>query len=257
MNIVFITLDSLRYDTLETAKTNNLDQIFSKHNTTWIKVWSQGTYTFTSHVALFHAGHLPCNNLENVPVSYTRKPKQPRMFKHALVWAPEIKGIYKIPSKAPNVIRGFSQLGYRTVGIGGVNWFNTNYPTSSIWKREYFDEFYWTEKFTPQEPNALENQIKLMKTLNLKNKKLPLLFFLNIPSTHLPCRGIKGLLGQIKALEYVDYHIVTILDLLPRPYHLFLFSDHGTCFGENGLVGHGFFHPKIMEVPMVIWKEYK
>ena len=30
-------------------------------------------------------------------------------------------------------------------------------------------------------------------------------------------------------------------------------GDHGDCLGENGLWGHGFYHPKVMEVPMAIF----
>jgi hypothetical protein len=33
---------------------------------------------------------------------------------------------------------------------------------------------------------------------------------------------------------------------------LFLLSDHGTLFEEDnaGVTGHGFYHPKVMEIPM-------
>jgi arylsulfatase A-like enzyme len=31
-------------------------------------------------------------------------------------------------------------------------------------------------------------------------------------------------------------------------------GDHGDCFGEEGLYGHGFYHPKVMQVPMAIFE---
>lgn len=40
-----------------------------------------------------------------------------------------------------------------------------------------------------------------------------------------------------------------ILLEFPRPLHVLMVGDHGETFGEDGLYGHGFYHPKVMEVP--------
>ena len=39
-----------------------------------------------------------------------------------------------------------------------------------------------------------------------------------------------------------------------RPTTVVLCADHGECFGESGLYGHGFYHEKIMEVPLMIFR---
>ena len=36
--------------------------------------------------------------------------------------------------KVSNVIKGFESSGYRTIGIGGVGWFDNRRPTTNIWK---------------------------------------------------------------------------------------------------------------------------
>jgi membrane-anchored protein YejM (alkaline phosphatase superfamily) len=250
-NIVLITIDALRWDALEAAELPNIDKLISSHNAEWTKVWAQGTYTFTAHSAIFEAGHFPCNNIDkSVKPIYTRYATGRRIFRPVLPWNRAQKGIYHIPADAPNAIKGFEMLGYRTVGIGGVRWFSQTNPISRIWKDVYFNEFYYEDMFAPKCPNAFQDQIAFAKELKLKKHK-PLFFFLNIPSTHNPFRGDYSLRGQRKALEYVDKHFPTLVDLLPKPYHMFLMSDHGTCIGEDRLHGHGFYHPKIMQVPMV------
>jgi glucan phosphoethanolaminetransferase (alkaline phosphatase superfamily) len=80
----------------------------------------------------------------------------------------------------------------------------------------------------------------------------PVFFFLNCPSTHTPyCVNGRSLDGQGKALQYVDAHIPTLIDLMPKPCHCFILADHGDCFGEDGLWGHNLYHEKVMEVPFI------
>ena len=249
MNIAIITLDSLRYDTAMLAKTPNFDRIFDRLNISdWQKVGSHGTYTLPSHIALFQAGHLPCNNNPEIEGPYNKD--KMRLFKTGLYWNKPIEVLYPTPPEC-NVVKGFSKMGYRTIGIGGVHWFNINYPTSSFWGEMFFDEFYWDESMGERDCSAFENQIILTEKL-LSNHSGDLFYFVNVPSTHVPFMNFgDSIEGQAKCLEYVDSHINTLLDLLPKPCHVVIFSDHGECFGEDGLRGHSFYHPKVMEVPMV------
>ncbi len=60
---------------------------------------------------------------------------------------------------------------------------------------------------------------------------------------------------QIECCSYLDSQFGQILAALaaqPLPTIVVATADHGDCFGEDGLVGHGFFHEKVMEVPMVV-----
>ena len=250
-NVAIITIDSLRWDTTMDAKLPNINKLFKQYNANWIKVYAQGTYTLPVHIGIFQDGHLPSNEFDRVGLYYTRKAGH-RMFRIPLKWEESLSVTFDLP-EAPNMVKSFEKLGYRTVGIGGVNWFNTDYETSNLWKNHYFSEFYWQHEFRAKNPDSLEEQIKLINTLNLKETE-PLFFFLNIASTHRPCRGNKSQKGQVLALEYVDAHIMDVLVQIPKPCHLFLLSDHGTCFGEDNLSGHGFYHPRVMEIPMTIIK---
>lgn len=69
--------------------------------------------------------------------------------------------MYPLPEEAPNIPKvhqpqlnlvilnhwqGFEYLGYRTVGIGGVRWFDINKPTARFWTRDFFQEFFYVSQ---------------------------------------------------------------------------------------------------------------
>lgn len=61
---------------------------------------------------------------------------------------------------------------------------------------------------------------------------------------------------QVACVEYLDARMGDLLAFFNetgRDVTVVLCGDHGECFGENGLFGHGFYHPKVMEVPMGIF----
>jgi hypothetical protein len=250
MNIALITLDSLRYDSALEAKTPNLNAIFTSVGIeNWVKVGSQGTHTLASHISMLHAGILPSWNTDDVPGPYNRKKEN--LFKAQLPWDRKTDATYPTPP-ASNIVIGFKELGYRTVGIGGVHWFDNRFVTSGFWEKNYFEEFHWEERFAEEEPDGLEYQIDLAQNLLKEEDDRPLFFFLNISSTHIPYRnGPRNVQGQAACLEYVDSHLPRLLSLLPNPCHVIIVSDHGDCMGEDGLWGHAVYHPKVMEVPMV------
>ncbi len=135
----------------------------------------------------------------------------------------------------------------------GVGWFNNKLPASNFWGKEYFDQFYWEESFHESNPKSFENQLKLVDVIfSPDREKQPYFFFLNIATTHTPYM-YKGNTpeGQRLALTETDKLFPKLIAALPRPCHYFIMADHGECFGEDGLWGHGFFHPKVMEVPFV------
>lgn len=250
-NIAIIVLDALRYDSTTISKCPNFDSIFNKYgwcSDSWVKVYTNGTYTLPVHIAMFKSGHLPSNNIDSVPKIYSR-PKKFRIFNAKLNWTKYKDTLFPTP-EAPNIVKGFSRLGYRTVGIGGVDWFSNKFLTSNFWN-EYFEEFYWQESFGAKIHDGFENQIKKTSALAI-NKDSPLFFYLNVATAHNPCRGSFTLKGQARALEYIDSHINDIIDILPKPCFAIVLSDHGTLFGDEcGLKGHGFYHPKIIEVPII------
>ncbi len=255
-NIAIITLDSLRYDAAVAADTPFIHRLMrdcQENFTGWVKVGANATYTLPAHLSLFHAGILPCDNTAGVPPPYNRT--RLKVFRATLSWERKPESVVFPTPEAPNIVKGFSRLGYRTLAIGGVHWFDTRYETSGpIWK-SYFDEFHWHRDFDEFTVDAFERQLALACPLLSKRDDRPLFFFLNIASTHMPYRGNEATpAGQAKCLEYVDSHLSKLIDALPKPLFLVLMADHGDCMGEDGLWGHNFYHPKVMEIPMAIMK---
>jgi len=247
-SFVVITLDSLRYDVAACAKTKNLKRLFKfAESVKWVKVGSHGTYTLPSHISMFHSGAFPCDNRKHIKAPFNRIKK--RLFKAQLAWNRTEKAIFPTPP-AENIVKGFEKLGYRTIGIGGVYWFSPDFESSKVWSKYYFKEFYWDAKFTPDNFKSLEYQIELLKKLKLDKESKPIFLFINISVTHEPYLGFgKSKEGQAKALGQFDKKLPEIIKYLPKEFHLLILSDHGDCFGEDGLWGHGFYHPKVMEVP--------
>lgn len=247
INIAIITLDSLRYDVAKKANTPVLSGIFSKYGVKWEKAYAQGTFTLPSHISMFQAGKLPENRNSKLPF-LNRKILAP--FSVSLPWERNRKALYNLP-EGENLVKSFRKKGYDTIGIGGVAWFSNEMATSKFWGQQYFEKFYWDKKFLPKEKESFKNQLELIEDIFLNRKKeRPYFFFLNIASTHSPFMYFGfSKNGQSRALEKIDLLFPVLFDNLPRPCHVFIMADHGECFGEDGLWGHGFYHPKVMEIP--------
>ncbi len=255
-SIVLITLDSLRYDTAQLARTPNFDRLFAEYGSQgWVLTGAHGTYTLPAHVSMLHAGIMACDNRPEVPAPFNRD--KGRIFKAQLAWERTTGAMFPTPA-APNIVKGFEALNYRTIGVGGVHWFDTRFVTSRFWKDDYFQEFYWNDTFCEKDPRSFENQIAAIRTLGLRTCGKPIFLFLNVSSTHTPYMGFEPTVaGQAKALEYVDSHLPELLELLPDRCDLMILADHGECFGEEGLWGHSFYHPRVMEVPFAYIKGFK
>lgn len=248
-NFLFITIDSLRFDTTQVANIPNFRSLFKTYtgDPNFIQVGAHGTYTLPAHIALFHDGRTPAKDKPELDGPYNRKKEI--LFRPELAWR-EKDATYKSP-EAPNIVKGFEKMGYKTIGIGGVDWFCDQFETSAFWGKNYFQEFYWERKFSNTDYDGFENQIVLAKELLEKYKKEKLFFFINISSTHSPYMGNEASVkGQAKCLEYVDDNILRLINDFPKPARVIIMGDHGECFGEDGYYGHAIYHPKVMEVPM-------
>ena len=249
-NFLILTLDSLRYDVSQIAYTPNLCKLLSIVGLDQFqRVYAQGTFTLPSHVAMFE-GFFPEDR--NLTGYYNRS--EVKMFNLKHMWTDNERYMGINFPNSTNIVRGFGENGYYTVGIGSVGWFNTRYKSARFWETDYFEDFYWGPELHEQEPRSFERQIDKAKDMLSKcpsGKKR--LVFINCGSTHFPYRGNERSIGaQAKALEYVDDHITELFELLPLPLFAIVCADHGECFGEDGLVGHGFYHVKVMEIPMAV-----
>jgi len=241
INIAIIVLDSLRYDYAIEANTPNLDKLGP-----FKKAYSCGWFTLPVHFALFHSGFTPRSK---TPGAYYYKDRRFFTLQNIRTegkGSEGIKSLYVLPDEN-NFVKSLESIGYKTVGVGGVSWFDTRCQLSrEVWKQFFSDGIYWQTNFEEHVETSFVNQIEFTSSLKLKQYN-PLFFFMNVSATHMPY----SFGDQRKALEHVDKYMPWLLDLLPKPMHLFIFADHGDCRGEGGLYGHKIYHPILMDVPIL------
>jgi len=253
-NVVLITLDSCRWDSFTQANAQHL-----KSRCKFRKAFSQGTYTYPAHMSIF-SGILP--NSDTIEPYYNRFCKN--LFRMAGRRASSAS-LIEFPEGTENIIKGFERRGYKTIGFAAMEWFkhpNLNGP---------FQVFHLTGI-------NFEKQIKYVKQ-ELSASDFPFFLFINIGETHEPYEYGKDIkvslvsrarmrafenIGyqfeehkkQILALEYVDGIMPKLFAHLNQNYRrslVIVCGDHGDCFGEDGKYGHGFYHEKVMEVPLGIF----
>ncbi len=265
MNIVFVVFDSCRYDSLVEARTPVLDSYGPIY-----KAWSPATYTLPSHVSFF-TGIFP---LVNEPIPYlNRFEKQLITMRRAGEASDKARGKHTIELGASNndMVHALSEAGYYTVGSGAASWFNKKVLTDGFQHFNYFHAM------------SCEEQCNfLLGKLQSNARKKPFFAFLNLLETHTPYmhygsdrkdyamqardfmewppkpdeekRSTKGRQlqqAQVSAAEHLDKCMGEFLTKLPANTFVILTADHGECFGEDGYWGHGIYHPKVMEVPMM------
>lgn len=247
-DVLMITLDALRYDVAQEALAAGLTPNFAEllQERLWELRQTPGNFTYSAHHAFF-AGFLPT-------------PSAPGL--HARLFAAKFAGSATTDNDtlvfdAPDIVTGFQELGYQTVCIGGVGFFNKLNPLGSILP-SLFAESHWDESLGVTDPNSTENQFRLATEIAGKismNKRL--FMFINVSALHQPnCIFARGAdkdskETQVQALAYVDQHIPNLLIQLRQraPLMVLIFSDHGTAFGEDGFIGHRVNHESVLDVP--------
>lgn len=247
-DVLFVTLDTLRYDVatsmLEEGRTPNLAALLPWGG--WEMRHTPGTFTFPAHQAFF-AGFLP------TPVA---PGPHPRLF------AARFRGSETITFRtyvfdAPDIVTGLGGLGYHTVCIGGVDFFDKQSPLGTVLPG-LFAESHWNLSFASSEPHSTENQVRLACEIIAHTPRERRLFlFINISAMHhptwfyLPGAQQDSLASHAAALAYVDQHLPPLFEAQQRhgPSLVILCSDHGTAFGEGGYWGHRISHPVVLTVP--------
>lgn len=252
-SILFITLDSCRYDTFLAANAPSLKAIGELH-----RAMAPGNFTFGSHAAMF-VGFTP--GIAGRPEPYIN-PKFGKLFKIAGSGFPG-KGSEFMSLTGCNIVDGLRRKGYLALGSGAVGWFDPETETGRHLTQD-FDHFFYPG-----------NGFSLPKQLSWLASKLdasrPNFAFLNIGETHVPyyfegaawdptdnpcvpfsatnnaeeCRR-----RQTACLEFVDARLAPLL-LAFRGSTTIVCADHGDCWGEDGLWEHGIHHEKVLEVPLL------
>jgi len=176
-DILFITLDTLRYDAAVSELKNGRLPVLEKamKGIGWEKRHTPGSFTFSAHAAFF-AGFLP---------TPARPGKHPRLF---AVSFPESESISEgtFVFDTPDIVTGLAKEGYYTVCIGGVGFFNKQSPLGSVLP-SYFQQSYWSPEMGITSPDSTRVQIACaLDVLRSLDRKQKLFLFLNISALHQP-----------------------------------------------------------------------
>ncbi|WP_148598601.1 STM4013/SEN3800 family hydrolase [Aquisphaera giovannonii] len=247
-DILLVTLDTLRYDVardaLAAGRTPNLGRLLPGGR--WEERHAPGSFTYSSHQAIF-AGFLPT-------------PARPG--KHARPFALAFPGSETIAPAtcvldASDLVTGLAGLGYHTICIGGVGFFNKLSPLGRVLPG-LFAESHWSPALGVTDPRSTDNQVALaIEVLSRVPGDRRVFLFLNVSAIHQPNRvylpgaAEDTIESHAAALAYVDGALGRLFEALRRrgPWLVILCSDHGTAYGEDGFEGHRLAHPVVWTVP--------
>ncbi len=246
-DILFITFDTLRYDVakelLAQGRTPNLAAVLPKSG--WEERHSPGNFTYAAHHAFF-AGFLPTPIAPGI---------HPRLFALGFEGSTTTNN-FTCLLDGSNIVSGLAKIGYHTVCIGGVGFFNKLNPLGNVFP-SFFAESYWSQELGVTNPNSTENQVAIAKQILAKTPANQRLFlFINISALHqpnyfyLPGATTDTIESHAAALEYIDSQLAKLWEALQQhPTFCILTSDHGTTYGEDGYTGHRLSHPLVWTIP--------
>jgi hypothetical protein len=241
-DVLFLVLDTLRYDVAAAARIPNLRKLLPGGQ--WELRHAPGNFTFASHQAFF-AGFLP------TPATPGRHPRLfATRFGGSETTTPET-----CVFDTPDIVSGFAARGYRTVCIGGVGFFNPDNPLGRVLPG-YFQESHWSPETSVTALDSAGAQVAIARRV-LEESKQRVFLFINVSALHQPNRGyIPGaphdsLETHAAALEFVDSRLPPLFAALRArgPSLCIVCSDHGTAYGEDGFHGHRLSHPTVWNVP--------
>jgi hypothetical protein len=245
-DILFITLDTLRYDAACEALERGLTPTMAAHlpGHAWEERHSPGSFTYAAHHAFF-AGFLP------TPACPGR---HPRLFA-ATFPGSETTAPTTYVFDAPDIVTGLASVGYHTICIGGVGFFNKQSALGSVLPG-LFRESHWSPALGVTAADSTASQVALaVKRLRAVAPEQRVFLFINVSALHQPNKMyVPGALEDsyethLAALAYVDRQLSSLFAAMRRPTFVILCSDHGTAYGEDGYVGHRLAHPVVWTVP--------
>lgn len=267
-NLVYIVMDSCRYDSYRAASTPNMDKLGQAD-----RRYSYASWTSPSHYTLL-MGMIPHQSPKGVFASEVYKQEFTKWIDRLNI--PEISFKTFVPQLSlPKVLQ---DLGYETIARVSMPVLN---QFTSI--NRYFDDY-----------QLMPNHNDLASMVNQVNfsGEQPKFYFFNLGETHYPymlsgqdlphISGVHGVFKrmddllvssqdegnvksffnmeemqflhrqQIKCVEYVDSLFGKLLVKCPDNTHIIVTADHGELFGEEGYFGHGpIMHEKCFEVPFL------
>ncbi|MEU3261482.1 STM4013/SEN3800 family hydrolase [Streptomyces albidoflavus] len=248
--ILFVTLDSLRYDVAQDALGAGLTPRLAAHlpGGRWERRQTPGTFTLPAHMAFF-SGFLP---------------KLPQPVQPTRLWECRPPAFKTVPAEtflfdAPNLLAGLKAHGYRTLCVGGVTYFSRETPLGSVLP-DMFDVDRWRPEFCSPHSDSTRPQVDEALALADACNKQPPFLFVNVSATHVPHGHYLGsstdtAASQRAALAYADTHLGRLLDGLKQhgTWLVIMCADHGDAYGDDGFHGRGIAHPAVFNVPYAAW----
>lgn len=266
-HLVYVIMDSCRYDSYEAASTPNMDRLGLAE-----RRYSYASWTSPSHYALL---------MGMVPHASPRGVFASEVYKHEFIKWVDRLGIPDLSFKTfvphlslPKVLQ---DLGYETIARVSMPVLN---QFTSI--NQYFDDY----ALMPHHNDFAS----MVREIEFPNNQ-PRFYFFNLGETHYPymlkgddmprISGVHGVFKnmdevllaqkqapqdkffdqeemqrlhqqQITCVEYIDGLIGELFAKCPPDTHIILTADHGELFGEDGYFGHGpVMHEKCFEVPFL------
>lgn len=248
-DVLFVCLDTLRYDVAKEEEDKGLTPHINQYGR-WNKCHAPGNFTYPSHHAMF-AGFLP-----------SLAEPMPLMDRNMLFFPKDIGMGNKVPEgsfafEGATFIEGLSKVGYQTICVGGVAFFNKRSDIGRVLP-SFFQKSYWNPSFGCPVKESFDNQIRFIKRkVEEIDVNQRICMYLNIDTIHYPnyfyLEGAKedNKETHAKALHYVDERIDTLFDIFKKRGKtlVILCSDHGTCYGEDGYEFHCVSHEVVYTVP--------
>jgi hypothetical protein len=264
-NLVFIVMDSCRFDSFASARTPTMDRLGPAD-----RRYSYASWTSPSHFT-YLMGMVPHTNPQGVFASEVYKGEFAKWVERLAI--PGLAFRSFVPNLSlPKVLQ---EHGYRTIGRVSLPVLN---PFSGMGR--HFDDYRLMDNH-----NDFAGMVRATEFTTTQ----PSFFFFNLGETHYPymldpasmphISGVHGVfkrmddgLGegdeeprffdasqmadlhaqQARCVEHVDSLLDELVSRAPVGTHFIVTSDHGECFGEGGFFGHGpIMHPKVFEIPFI------
>lgn len=270
--LVWIILDSCRYDSFVRAATPNLDAFAAANGTAVERRWSYASFTAPSHYA-FLMGLVPHTSPPGVVASEVYR-------KSYAQWSRRL-GIEQIDFARflPHLSlpRLLGELGYRTIARVSLPVLNQATLLST-----HFHDYRLMDHHAD-----FAGMIRDIQPVAASGGKQPAFHFFNLGETHYPymlgdklprLSGVHGTLKhmsdppgsnqaslpfdteamihlhaqQSRCVEHVDQLFGEMLQSCAKGTHIIVTADHGELFGEQNYFGHGpIMHEKVFEVPFL------
>ena len=248
-DVLIITFDTLRFDVAQRGIMENRTPFLKRllPEGQWEKRHTPATFTYPAHHAFF-TGYLP------TPVPKTEQ--YTRLFACDFAGSTTTGGSSWVTDKA-NIIKGMEAIGYHTLCIGGVGFFNKQNDLGRVLP-DFFKESHWSPELGVTNPHSTKNQVTLaIQRLEQLDPQQRAFLFINLSATHQPNCIFSDTATedspdtQLDALAYIDTQLPPLFEAMQSRANTLciLSSDHGTAYGEDEAWGHGIAHPNIWEVP--------